>query len=72
MLKVCVFRRAARLGKPTDLVRLELTTILFTGICSTTELPVHSKIILFFYIVVCNRIKLFAGVDKLNKAGARY
>ena len=28
-------------GKPTDLVRLELTTMPFAGICSTTELPVH-------------------------------
>ena len=28
-------------GKPTDLMRLELTTMPFAGICSTTELPVH-------------------------------
>ena len=28
-------------GKPTDLVKLELTTMPFAGICSTTELPVH-------------------------------
>ena len=28
-------------GKPTDLVRLELTTMSFAGIYSTTELPVH-------------------------------
>ena len=34
--------RATRpVGKPTDLVRLELTTMPFAGICSTTELPVH-------------------------------
>ena len=31
----------AAVGKPTDLVRLELTTMPFAGICSTTELPVH-------------------------------
>ena len=28
-------------GKPMDLMRLELTTMSFAGICSTTELPVH-------------------------------
>ena len=28
-------------GKPSDLVRLELTTMPFAGICATTELPVH-------------------------------
>ena len=46
MLKVCVKLAALSaewpvVGKPTDLVRLELTTMPFAGICSTTELPVH-------------------------------
>ena len=29
--------------KPTDLERLELKTMSFAGICSTTELPVHTR-----------------------------
>ena len=30
--------------QPTGLVRLELTTMSFVSICSTTELPVHIEI----------------------------
>ena len=30
-------------GKPTDPARLELTTMPFAGICSTTELRIHDE-----------------------------
>ena len=43
MLKVCVKLAARPVGKPTDLVRLDLTTMPFTGICSTTELPLDAN-----------------------------
>ena len=39
----CVGRVARPAGKPTDLERLELKTMSFAGICSTTELPVHTR-----------------------------
>ena len=36
-----VCRAARPVGKPTNLVRIELATMLLVDICSTTELPVH-------------------------------
>ena len=37
-----VSRMDRPIGKPMKLVRLELTTILFAGFCSTTEQAVHT------------------------------
>lgn len=30
-------------GKPTDLVKLELRTMVYADICDTTELPVYTE-----------------------------
>ena len=39
-------------GKPTELVRLELMTMPFAGICSTTELPVHIRLVAHVIIII--------------------